>query len=451
MSRKGDDVRSRLALAFALMGLFSLAIPAAALTPGSVVWHDEIHIANGHYGPDLVEGAAGRIVMVGSQVTAAGDQDIRIRTYSATGSLLWDTTFDRAGGYEFATDLVVTPKHVLVVGGAQDASADVDALVLKYDAKTGSLLWASWWDGGYGEDAHLGVAVSGNAIAVAGQTARSTAFDFDGLVQVYKLTDGSLIWSTTYDATGGWDNFNDVTIATGRIVAVGQASGTDGRYDLLVAGYDLKAGTQLWLHAYDPGYSARGLAVAASGSSVFAVGDETASSTSSADVMVRAYDAKTGNLVWSDARDYGFGFYDSLYDVDVSAGVVVATGEGRSTFGSPDLWTLAYDVATGTPLWATSYDVAGATDQARAVEITDSLAVIAGAGYDGDHEWVVQAYDLATGAIMWTDVHDRSGGSDSANGITSLGSSIFVVGSTQEAGTGFPGTHSDATIRTYQR
>jgi hypothetical protein len=437
-------------IGLALVLLFA-AVATWALASGSVLWHDEIHIADGSYIPGLVEAAAGRVVMVGSEVTDSGDQDIRIRTYSTTGSLLWDTTYDRAGGYEFAVDLIVTPKDVLVVGGAQaTATANVDALVLRYDAKTGNLIWSSFWDGGVGEDDLLGAALSGNHIAVVGQTETSSA-SFDVLVQTYNLKDGSLLWSDTYDAANKWDNANDVAIAAGVVVSVGQSTGSDGYYDLFVAGHDLNSGGLKWLTTYDPGYSARGLASVADGSTVYVVGDETASSTSSADVMVRAYDSKTGALIWGDSRDYGYGFYDSAYDVDVGGGMVVATGEGRPSSGSPDLWTLAYDALTGNLIWTSQYDVAGSVDQARAIEIAGPAAVIAGGGYDDDHEWVVQAYDLATGAISWQDIYDRSGGSDAAYGLTSLGNSVYVVGFSQEAGTGSPGTHADGTIRSYQR
>lgn len=199
--------------------------------------------------------------------------------------------------------------------------------------------------------------------------------------------------------------------------------------------------TFVWITTDDGGYSARGGALAALGNTVYVAGDESAAG-QSADVMVRAYDAADGSLLWADTYDMD-GYYDSAHDIDVGGGVVVVTGEGRSSAFSPDLLTRAYDAVTGAVLWTVQHDVAGSSDQSWAVEITDSLAVIVGQGYADDHEWVVRAYDLATGALAWDDVFDRSGGSDTARDVTSFGPSVFVVGSTQEAGTGYPGQHSD--------
>ena len=446
------SVKTRVNLSVAILAALSLALPAAALTPGAVEWETSTQFAGGSNLPDLVEASAGRVVMVGEQVTDSGAQDIRLTALSAAdGAVLWDTTFDRNGGYEYALDVIVTPKDVLVVGGAQDGpDGQVDGLVLRYDVKTGQLIWASWYDRLGFEEAFIGVALSGWRIVAAGQSLKGTTGPADAIAVSYDFRDGSQLWYEVYDPAGGWDLATDVVVARNLAVISGTAQDTDNRDYLFVKGHDLQSGDPVWITTYDGGHSARGGALATVGNTVYVAGDESAAAGKSADVMVRAYDAADGALLWADAYDVD-GFYDSAYDIDVGGGVVVVTGEGRSSAFSPDLLTRAYDAVTGTALWTVQHDVAGSSDQSWAVEITDSLAVIVGQGYDGDYEWVVRAYDLATGALAWDDVFDRSGGSDSARDVTSLGPSVFVVGSTQEAGTGYPGEHSDGTIRTYRR
>ena len=436
----------------AFLAVLVVATPALALVPGDVEWHDEVHLTDGTWTADLIEASATRVVAVGSQVTSAGDQDIRVRAYSKTGTVLWDTTFDRNGGYEFATDLIVTPKDVFIVGGAEASSAgNVDALVVRLDAKTGTVVYASWYERAGGEDAFLGADISGWRLVASGQSQSGPAVtdDFDLLIASFDTRDGSLLWASTDDAHGGFDRYNGVVLAGNVAVSAGYETGTDNYYDLLVTGHNVKTGTLLWASLYDgDGGATRGNAIAASGSTVFVVGDEAADP--STDMMIRAYEATSGALLWSDSHDVA-GYYDSAYDVDVDGTVVVTTGEGRPTSGSPDMLTRAYNTTTGTLLWSDQYDLAGSVDQAWAVHISGTQAIIAGQGYDGDYEWIVRSYDLATGTLSWDDVYDRSGGSDSARDVTSLGNTVYVAGFSQEAGTGAPGSHTDATVRAYVR
>jgi hypothetical protein len=194
---------------------------------------------------------------------------------------------------------------------------------------------------------------------------------------------GDLLWRDVLDSGAGADTAHHVTIADGRVFAAG-----------LVA---------------TPG---------------------------AADAVVRAYDAASGAVLWSDQRD-GAGGVDSVFWTAEDGGRLFTAGFASAdpscrwfTTGACDLAVAAYDAGTGTLLWEDLSDLAGGPDVAFAVAAADGRVFAAGAATTatGDTALWVRAYDAATGELLWEDLLDTPGGDDQALSVAVQGNSVAVAG-----------------------
>jgi outer membrane protein assembly factor BamB len=109
--------------------------------------------------------------------------------------------------------------------------------------------------------------------------------------------------------------------------------------------YDLKSGQFVWEDEVDAGPFDEFLAVAASGNRVFVVGyggEECVFGWPSyCDMLVRAYDTNTGQLVWADRLDKP-GTEEIGWGIAVQGGRVFATGTLYDSSTASDLLIRAY-------------------------------------------------------------------------------------------------------------
>lgn len=198
--------------------------------------------------------------------------------------------------------------------------------------------------------------------------------------------------------------------------------------------------------------SARAVAVAPDGSTVFVTGRAGAS------MPVIAYDAVTGAERWSvlDAPPF-----DSATGVDIavtsdSSSVVVTGSEGT------DVLTAAYDASTGAMAWRHTFDTPrdpteqGVTrDHGRALNLSPdgSRAYVAAQGHVNGQQpdALVLAYEIATGNLLWERRYDGPGdGADSAIdvAVSPDGADVLVLGQHDYG----PPTHAwDWTVISYDQ
>ena len=117
------------------------------------------------------------------------------------------------------------------------------------------------------------------------------------------------------------------------------------------------------------------------GSRVFVAG-LAASASGDTDTELRAYDAESGALLWSDESDGG-GF-DELLDVEAAGGRVFTCGVVSTAAGNDDWIVRAHDAATGALLWEDRLDVAGGRDAAFDLDVRGQVVVAAGYGTTKD-------------------------------------------------------------------
>jgi len=188
----------------------------------------------------------------------------------------------------------------------------------------------------------------------------------------------------------------------------------------------------------DPGWTSKypngvfyATTMAPDGSAVFAVG-------SGGGILTAAYDAATGDELWSDVL--GDGTYDiaTAVAVDPDGSVVFTTGYRWLSGNLQADWaTVAYDAVTGDRLWVKRYDgpvQRTSYDEATAVAVAgdgDSIVVVGSRTNDDDStDAVMISYDAATGAKRWI----RVGRGGTSSDVTIRSGTVFVVGTDRGRG-----------------
>ena len=271
-----------------------------------------------------------------------------------------------------------------------------------------------------------------------GRVVRGAATGADYAVRAYDARNGTSLWQSIYDEAGESDEARAVAIHRGRAIVAGEIK--DANFDTawLVRAYEVNAGDMEWEDRYDP--SGRGLPNDVTGHRRWAyvcgqaipAADNGATVEPSVDFVVRAYDVASGDLAWDDVFDPAGGF-DSCSAVAAHRGRVFAAGSvkpDQETFNS--IATVrAYDARTGELLWDHTleggdlgggvFDIAVDNDGVYAVGVVRNDS--------DDSDWQVYALDPATGTELWSDQFDRAGGRDAALRVTSRKGRVYVAGS----------------------
>ena len=108
-----------------------------------------------------------------------------------------------------------------------------------------------------------------------------------------------------------------------------------------------------------------------------------------------------GELLWDDQFDKGAGDNEA-FAIAVQGGRVYAAGRGE-TAGGDDEWVVrAYDARTGELLWDDLFDKGGPTNVPIAIAAQGGIVYAAGSGTTNTlaFVWVVRAYDAQTGELL---------------------------------------------------
>jgi hypothetical protein len=265
-------------------------------------------------------------------------------------------------------------------------------------------------------------------------------------VRAYDAKTGALRWADQRDPAG----FNDVAEALavwgGRVFAAGSGERGAGNQDFLLRAYEAKTGTLLWEDQTDKaGLNDAAFALAVGGGLVFAAGFGT-NAAGNQDFLVRAYRAKDGALVWEDQVDQA-GFNDTAFALAVAEGLVFAAGSGQRAAGNEDFLVRAYDATSGALRWENQVDPAGGFDGVNALAVEGGRLFAAGfvTSAAGNFDALIRAYDATSGALLWEDQVDHAGFDDAALALTVRGEQVFIAGFGTNAAGNF-----DVLVRAYQ-
>lgn len=214
-----------------------------------------------------------------------------------------------------------------------------------------------------------------------------------------------VVWEDQVDV-GVFDEVGGAVASNGPLVfAVGTGFNPASGLDWLARAYDAKSGRLVWADQFDRGGRndwARGVEV--QGSRVFVSG-YSSDSTGNRDIAVRAYDSATGAVLWSAFVDVGRRDESRVNTLAVEGNHVFVGGFGGNTLGDADMVVVALDADTGERLWM---DVAnlGASDLVERLAVSgDRLFAVGRAQIYGLFHMAVRAYDVGTGALLWSDIH----------------------------------------------
>jgi hypothetical protein len=281
---------------------------------GRDLWH--------HFGPSGPSGAEssvwgitvknGRVFVTGRISNGNGTAEYTVRAYeAATGVLLWQ---DRHGPAGSATSVKAEAGRVFVLGTESTPISHIlQHWVRVYDARSGTLLWQDR------PSARPDGPVGLTTLDVAGSRVFAGGWTWSGglLLRAYDVATGHLLWETVRVVPGEmWCGWTSVAAQKSRVFVAGCVAPEDwlevGNYaDFFAAGYDAMTGRPLWEERLDSGNLDEAAAVVAAGDRVFVsgflgdgVGDEVTGATNT-DFFVRAYDAQSGRVEWSDRIDTG--------------------------------------------------------------------------------------------------------------------------------------------------
>src|SRR5262245_27538192 len=289
---------------------------------------------------------------------------------------------DFAGGFAAAWSVVIADNIAVVGGYGVNAAGDPDWLVRAYDLRTGALQWEDLVNFG-GDDEVFELAVHGNrvfATGIGGDCSSIEISNCDLIIRAYDLQHGTLLWQARFDGVGADDGGASI-VALDDLVFVGGFVGIvpgDFVTVFLVQAYDAKNGRLIWQDQSDTlvgqGFATK---LAARSGRLFAVG------TTNDDWRVRAYDPQSGRMLWEATYSLA-GSIPEVFDVAFEAAVdeqrVVVAGYGShpGPNGVSRDWVVrAYDAKTGGVLWTDELDFAGRLDEAVGGVAIDAVQVFA--------------------------------------------------------------------------
>ena len=226
--------------------------------------------------------------------------DTVLRLYeAATGVLRWETRFDLAHRIDFPKAVAFAGPVVLTVGRSFNASNEV-WIVSAYDVSSGALLWRDELQEGAGDFLPEAMAVRGRRVYVTGAGGASCSefaiSNCDWITRSYDRDSGALLWEDRYDAAGADDGGQSVA-TTEDVVIVGGFVGSVPNDEIngpSVRVLNARTGRLVWQDAIpDPTNNGLVFKVAARDESVFMAAKD------NDDWLVRAYDAGTGRVRWT--------------------------------------------------------------------------------------------------------------------------------------------------------
>jgi fibronectin type III domain protein len=305
--------------------------------------------------------------------TVVGDYLV-IKKFSATGALLWQTTYDPAERLRGVWIAVDSERNPVVLASMVTGSSYQPAgwLTLKYDTN-GVLLWARALPGPF-RDARRVAIDAGDNIYVAGRmwlTNPSANTTHDSVLVKYSPA-GATLWTAVFDAASAVDEPYSLVISPdGSRIGVAGISG-----NLFMALMYDPDGNRLWANTDDTAYAASDLAFGPGNVSYFATGTYFPQGPNPYQMAIAKFDAAGQQL---SIKSYSVGDRTTRVRVD-GQGNVVATGIDQA--GYMDWITIKTD-ADGNLLWSRRYDGGRNNDETPGMLVLDAADAVYVCGKGG--------------------------------------------------------------------
>jgi hypothetical protein len=381
------------------------------------------------------------ILLVGWWTSASGQAVTPSRV-----PLLWQT--ETTSGYLVAGAVASGEGRIATVGeDYTNCGAGIcgNAMVRVQDLRSGALLWSANQDAGLSYTSNNAVAISDHMVVTAGFSYVVDSGHIWWVASGYSLETGKLLWRDVLgDASTDYYPWQ-IVVKEGRAYVTGIAGTTCATLDSTTCDqftrvYEVVSGAVVSSLRDDPsaGGDDESLSIALTGHLMFTGGNVGGGPGDATAFSVRAYDARTRELVWN----------DTIADADQDGYVtkVAAHGDRVVAVGSVnDDWMVrCYDAGSGTVRWSQTYSlldqsIAGVYDSPIQVAMDDATVVVAGYGSTkliadelypkASRDWVVRAYDAETGRLLWSDHSGSPTDTDEANaGVVLVDGRAYALG-----------------------
>lgn len=345
------------------------------------------------------------VVVAGTTFNAT--QDFWTAMLLTDGTLHWDISFDGpASGFDSAQSVKVGDYNTIHVAGYQkDGSSDLWWIKTLYGDGTEDPSWDATFDGGFGDDQALAVAIdSSNDIYVAGT--QNTGTSTDWWIKKFDISGNEDVsWDKTYD---GPNSTNDVPYgmavdASDNVYVAGQIFDATYSDDFFIRKYHSDASVDAsWDIQFDGGPMgddvARDVVVDSSGN-VYVVGT-LYNSTGLFDWWIKKFDsdANEDTTNWDKQIDGGSNGSDVAYSIAIDSAANIYVVGSRDSGPDVDWWIKKF-AANGTEDTTNWNKVIGdtSTDVATKVLVDGNDHVwVFGYTHNGtDYDWRMIHFDSA--------------------------------------------------------
>ena len=327
----------------------------------------------------------------------------------------WANTVDISGE---VTAVTTDPSDNVFVTGNTGISGNMDYFLKMFDSD-GSEIWSKTYNGnGGGDDVPTAVIADASGVYVTGYSKGQNSGD-DIYTAKFDTSDGSLIWEARYDGPSHMgDKSNAIALDDANIYVAGYVHRGNkiAHKDFVVVKYDKANGTEIWDETYDSRRNGidEVTAVAVDGAgNVYVTGmSQLSSDPATFDYLTVKYNS-SGRIQW-DVRDDGTDLGDDIptaIAVD-SSGNVYVTGKESDGTSDTNFYTVKYD-SSGNPVWSAgkTYGNAGADEAVGlAFDVTGNVFVTGKLqNTDTTYDYATIKYEAATGTET---VVTFDGGSD---------------------------------------
>jgi hypothetical protein len=219
---------------------------------GVKIWEQRYNSA-GNYSDkptDMFVDASGNVAVTGVSRVGANTCFYTAKYNGSNGAVIWDKTYDGAGGKDDTGRGVAIDGdgNVLVTGTEINSNGTYAFKTIKYSAAAGTVLWSRLFnspDSSYYDPAGLVVDSDGN-VFVSGSS-RPDNFKVTFYTVKYAALNGATLWEKTTDAPGDEDLVTAIGIdGAGNPVVTGSSEDEDFDADFYTIKYNGADGSKLW-------------------------------------------------------------------------------------------------------------------------------------------------------------------------------------------------------------
>lgn len=366
--------------------------------------------------------SAGNLIVTGYQNLAGGtDDDFWTVKFNADGTIAWRRTYNRAGGGDQATAIVLDSEDSVIVTGFAWNGNNYDIYTVKYSS-AGERLWYHTYNApAMGNDFATGIAVDNlNNVYVCGHIQTASANE-DYVILKYTVNgpnaEGNPLWVATWNgAANGADKPASIAAGVGGVAVTGQSWGSASNFDVMTVKFDY-SGTQLWEKPYSsPGVypdGGRKVAIDSSGNVIMTAA---VTNNGNLDIYTAKYPAIDGDPLWGKTYNNPINNDEPFGLILDSSGNAYVTGYTFTFSGKEDLLVVSYNSADGTKGVDKVHDSGSSASDVGTDMILDSAGNLFVTGNsvsaDGNHNIITLKIknDSSNPAIYWAAPYDGPAG-----------------------------------------